>query len=55
MVVVLLVAACWLFGALWHPVRGRLADLATLAGWRDSGLIMLPQFISVEQQEDIIA
>ncbi|EUA93458.1 conserved transmembrane domain protein [Mycobacterium ulcerans str. Harvey] len=35
---------------------GRLADLATLAGVAAiSGLIMLPQFISVEQQEDIIA
>ncbi|WP_373138381.1 DUF6541 family protein [Mycobacterium marinum] len=56
MVVVLLVAAWWLFEALWHPVRGRLADLATLAGVAAiSGLIMLPQFISVEQQEDIIA
>lgn len=56
MVVVLLVAAWWLFEALWHPARGRLADLATLAGVAAiSGLIMLPQFISVEQQEDIIA
>ena len=26
-IVVLFVAAWWLFEALWHPVRGRLADL----------------------------
>lgn len=56
LVVVLLVSAWWLFDALWHPVRGRLADLLTLAGVAViSGLIMLPQFLSVQQQEDIIA
>lgn len=56
MVVVLLVSAWWLFEALWRPVRSRLADLVTLAGVAAiSGLIMLPQFLSVEQQEDIIA
>lgn len=55
-VVVLLVATWWLLDALWHPVRGRLPDLVTLAGVAViSGLIMLPQFLSVEQQEDIIA
>ncbi|ETW25133.1 DUF6541 family protein [Mycobacterium gastri] len=55
-VVVLLVSAWWLLDALWRPVRGRLADLLTLAGVAVlSGVIMLPQFLSVQQQEDIIA
>ncbi|BBX99159.1 membrane protein [Mycobacterium lacus] len=55
-VVVLLVGAWWAFEALWHPVRGRLADLLTLAGVAvTAGLILLPQFLSVTQQEDIIA
>ncbi len=55
-VVLLLVAAWWLLDALWHPVRGRIADALTLAGVATAvGLILLPQFISVKQQEDIIA
>ncbi|MHA7649926.1 DUF6541 family protein [Mycobacterium sp. ML4] len=55
-ITVVLVGAWWLFEALWHPVRGRLRDLAVLAGVAvTSGLILLPQFLSVTQQEDIIA
>lgn len=55
-IVLLLVAAWWLMDALWHPVRGRLADLVSLAVVATTaGLILLPQFISVRQQEDIIA
>ncbi|TVS88345.1 DUF6541 family protein [Mycobacterium helveticum] len=55
-VVVMFLLAWWLLDALWHPVRGRLADALTLAGVAVAGgLIMLPQFISVKQQEDIIA
>lgn len=55
-VVGLFLLTWWLLDALWHPVRGRLADALTLAVVAIMvGLIMLPQFISVEQQEDIIA
>jgi hypothetical protein len=55
-VIVLFLGAKWAFEELWHPVRGRLADLLTLAGVALlAGLILLPQFISVTQQEDIIA
>lgn len=55
-IAVLLVGAWWLFEALWHPVRGRARDLAVLAGvGLISGLILLPQFLSVTKQEDIIA
>lgn len=51
-----MVSAWWLFEALRHPVRSRLADLLTLAGVAAmAGLVMLPQFLSVRQQEDIIA
>lgn len=55
-ITVLMVAAWWLFEALRHPVRGRVRDLAVLAGvGLISGLILLPQFLSVTKQEDIIA
>ncbi len=55
-VVVLFLVAWWLLDALWRPVRGRAADLATLAAVvAPTTLILLPQFISVRQQEDIIA
>lgn len=55
-IVVLFLAAWWLLDVLWHPVRGRLPDAVTLAGVTvATGLILLPQFISVRQQEDIIA
>lgn len=55
-VVVLLVTAWWALEALRKPVRGRLGDLLTLTGVAVlAGLILLPQFFSVTQQEDIIA
>ncbi|MGB8389329.1 DUF6541 family protein [Mycobacterium sp.] len=55
-IVILFVVAWWLLDALWHPVRSRFADSLTLAGVAAAvGLILLPQFISVRQQEDIIA
>ncbi|WP_343709906.1 DUF6541 family protein [Mycobacterium sp.] len=55
-VVVLLLAAWWLMDGLWHPVRGRLGDTVALAAAVvPAGLILLPQFLSVRQQEDIIA
>ncbi|WP_459970509.1 DUF6541 family protein [Mycobacterium sp. MUNTM1] len=55
-IVLLFLVAWWLIDAVWHPVRGRLADLSVLACVAVvSGLILLPQFISVQGQEDIIA
>jgi hypothetical protein len=55
-VVVLFLAAWWLLEVLWHPVLGRLTDVVTLATVVvPTGLILLPQFISVRQQEDVIA
>ncbi len=55
-VVVLFLAAWWLLDALRRPVRGRLTDLGTLAAVvAPTALILLPQFISVRDQEDIIA
>ncbi|MEE2851042.1 MAG: DUF6541 family protein [Actinomycetota bacterium] len=55
-IVLLFLAAWWLMDAVWRPVRGRLADLVALACVAVvSGLILLPQFISVQGQEDIIA
>ncbi|OBH13766.1 hypothetical protein A9X03_24075 [Mycobacterium sp. E1715] len=55
-IVVLFLVAWWLMDVLWHPVRGRIPDVATLAAVTvATGLILLPQFISVRQQEDIIA
>ncbi len=55
-VVVLFTAAWWLLDALRHPVRGRLADAVTLAGVAvPTMLLLLPQFLSVKQQEDVIA
>lgn len=55
-IVVLFLAAWWLLDVFWHPVRGRAADGLTLAGVAAAtALILLPQFISVRQQEDIIA
>lgn len=55
-VTVLFVAAWWLFEGLWRPTRGRLPDFVTLAAIAVStGLILLPQFLSVWQQADIIA
>ncbi|UXA07035.1 hypothetical protein KXD96_02415 [Mycobacterium sp. SMC-2] len=55
-IVLLFVAGWWLLDVVWRPVRGRVADAATLAGVATAtALILLPQFISVRQQEDIIA
>ncbi|MDV3123869.1 hypothetical protein M1247_02965 [Mycobacterium sp. 21AC1] len=54
-VTVLLVMAWWLFEALWRPVRGRLPDFVTLAMVAvPTVLILLPQFLGVLQQADII-
>ncbi|OJZ73723.1 hypothetical protein BRW65_12200 [Mycobacterium paraffinicum] len=55
-IVILFLVAWWLLDVLWHPVQGRIPDAVTLAGVTvATGLILLPQFISVRQQEDIIA
>ncbi len=55
-VVILFVAAWWLMDAWWHPVRGRLADVLTLAAAAvPAVLILAPQFIGVAKQADIIA
>jgi D-galactosaminyltransferase len=55
-IVLLFLVAWWVLDVLWHPVRGRLVDFAALACVAVlSGLILLPQFISVQGQEDIIA
>ncbi len=55
-VVILFAAAWWLMDAWWHPVRGRVTDLLTLAAAAVPALLILaPQFIGVAQQADIIA
>ncbi|OBK17133.1 DUF6541 family protein [Mycobacterium asiaticum] len=55
-IAIMLLGAWWLFDALWRPVRSRVGDLLTLAGVGViSGVILLPQFLSVTKQEDIIA
>jgi hypothetical protein len=55
-VVILFLLAWWLFAAMWHPVRGRLADAQTLAAVAvPTVLILAPQFIGVLKQADIIA
>ncbi len=54
-VVATFVAAWWLFDALWHPVRGRLTDaVALLAVGLPTLLVLLPQFLGVLQQAEII-
>ncbi len=54
-VTVLLVAVWWLGDALWRPVHGRLPDFLALAGVAvPTLLILLPQFLGVLQQADII-
>jgi hypothetical protein len=54
-VVVLFVAAWWLFEALWHPVRGRVADLVNLFVIAvPTVALLLPQFLGVLQQAEII-
>jgi hypothetical protein len=55
-VVILFLLAWWLLDALWHPVRGRLADALTLAGVAlPTLLILAPQFLGVLKQADIIS
>lgn len=55
-VTVVLVAAWWLLDALWHPVRGRGADLVTLLLVGVPAVaLLLPQFLGVLQQAEIIA
>jgi D-galactosaminyltransferase len=55
-VTALFVVGWWLFEGLWRPVRGRLADflgLVAVAG--PTVALLLPQFIGVLQQAEIIA
>ena len=56
-VTVLLVAAWWLCDALWHPVRGTRRRPGQPAAGRRSrlSLLLLPQFLGVLQQAEIIA
>jgi D-galactosaminyltransferase len=55
-IVILFMLAWWLLDALWHPVRGRLADALTLAAVAvPTAAILAPQFIGVLRQADIIA
>jgi len=55
-VVILFLVAWWLFDARRHPVRGRRADLLTLALVAvPTALILAPQFLGVAHQADIIA
>src|SRR6202041_2122620 len=54
--VILFAGAWWLLEACWHPVRGRIADVLTLAAAAVPALLILaPQFIGVAQQAGIIA
>jgi hypothetical protein len=54
-VAVVFVVAWWLCDALWHPIRGRVADLVTLLlVGVPTGLLLLPQFVGVLQQAEII-
>ena len=55
-IVILFAGAWWLMEACWHPVRGRMADVLTLAAAGvPAGLILAPQFFGVAKQADIIA
>jgi D-galactosaminyltransferase len=55
-IVILFLLAWWLLDARRHPVRGRTADLLTLALVAvPTALILAPQFIGVAHQADIIA
>ncbi len=54
-VVVVFVAAWWLFDALWHPVRGRLSDFGTLLIIAiPTVLVLAPQFVGILRQAEII-
>ncbi len=55
-IVILFLFFWWLLDAWWHPVRGRLADVLTLAATAvPTALVLAPQFIGVLKQADIIA
>ena len=55
-VTVLFVVMWWLFEGLWRPVRGRVADFVSLAAVAAPAvLLLLPQFVGVLQQAEIIA
>jgi len=55
-IVILFLVGWWLFDAVWHPVRGRVADALTLtAVVVPTALILAPQFLGVIKQADIIA
>jgi hypothetical protein len=55
-VVVLFVVAWWLFDAVWHPVRGRVADFVNLIVIAaPTAALLLPQFLGVLQEAEIIA
>src|SRR5246127_2728970 len=55
-IVMLFLFAWWLLDAWLHPVRGRLADVLTLAAVAvPTVAILAPQFIGVLRQADIIA
>jgi hypothetical protein len=54
-VAVLFVVAWWLVDALWHPVRGRVADFVNLVLIAaPTVVLLLPQFLGVLQQAEII-
>ena len=54
-VTVLFVVAWWAFDALWHPIRGRVADfVALLLIAVPTVALLLPQFFGVLQQAEII-
>ncbi len=53
--VVLFVAGWWLVDALWHPVRGRVADFVNLLLIAaPTVVLLLPQFLGVLRQAEII-
>ncbi|OBH63278.1 hypothetical protein A5685_22385, partial [Mycobacterium colombiense] len=55
-VAILFLLGWWLLDAVWHPVRGRLADVLTLLCVAvPTVLILAPQFLGVLRQADIIA
>ncbi len=55
-VVILFLVGWYLLDAVWHPVRGRLADVLTLAAVVvPTAMILAPQFLGVLRQADIIA
>ncbi|MCV7422535.1 hypothetical protein H7K45_18485 [Mycobacterium yunnanensis] len=55
-VTVLFVSGWWLAKGLWRPVRGRLADFGILVAIAAPAVVLLlPQFVGVLQQAEIIA